>query len=251
MVISKYLSGTTPATINIAGFTPGGPAHRWQLTSTNAITQLSDLTVTGGAISDTLPAGSITLYVVPMAGAAPAPPTGLTATPGVAQNSLSWTPSTSATSYNLKRSTVNGGPYTTIVNTTATSYTDTGLTNGTTYYYVATSLSSGGESVNSNQASATPQSCFIPSPPTSLGGSAGPGRYTLHWTQSTGTGLTSNKVYRSTTAGGPYSLVTTISPPGTAATLGGTSGTTYYNVVTAINGCGESAYSNEFSIAPR
>ena len=46
-----------------------------------------------------------------------------------------------ATSYNLKRSTTNGGPYTNVfVGLTATSVVDIGLNNGTTYFYVVTAV---------------------------------------------------------------------------------------------------------------
>jgi len=86
----------------------------------------------------------------------PAPPTALTATAGNAQVALSWSGSTGATSYNVKRSTTSGGPYTTVGTSTSTTFTNTGLTNGTTYYYVVTAVNSVGESGNSNQASATP-----------------------------------------------------------------------------------------------
>ncbi|MGO9940926.1 MAG: glycoside hydrolase family 44 protein [Terracidiphilus sp.] len=89
-------------------------------------------------------------------GTAPAAPTGLTATAGDQQVALAWTASSGATSYNVKRSTTNGGPYTTVASPTTTSDTDTGLTNGTKYYYVVTAVDSAGESGNSNQASATP-----------------------------------------------------------------------------------------------
>jgi fibronectin type 3 domain-containing protein len=86
----------------------------------------------------------------------PAVPTGLTATAGNNQVALSWTASSGATSYNVKRATVNGGPYTTIASPTTTSYTNTGLTNGTTYYYVVSAVNSSGQSGNSTQVSATP-----------------------------------------------------------------------------------------------
>jgi hypothetical protein len=69
---------------------------------------------------------------------------------------LTWNPSTGATSYHVKRSTTNGSGYTQIAAPTAANYADTGLTNGTTYYYVLTALNTAGESANSNQASATP-----------------------------------------------------------------------------------------------
>jgi hypothetical protein len=100
-------------------------------------------------------------------GAAPQPPpapTGLTATAGNAQVSLTWTASSGATSYKVKRSTVSGGPYTVIApSVTATTYTDTGLTNGTTYFYVVSAVNTGGESPNSDQASATPTAPADPS----------------------------------------------------------------------------------------
>src|SRR5262249_26737615 len=89
-------------------------------------------------------------------GAPPPAPTGLTATPGNAQVVLNWSPSSGATSYNVKRSTVNGSGYVTIVSQSGTSDTDMGLTNGTTYYYVVSAVNAFGESANSAQASAMP-----------------------------------------------------------------------------------------------
>ena len=68
MVINKYLSGTTPVTLNLANFTAAGSAQRWQLTSANAIVRLEDLAVGGGSASDVLPAQSVTLYVFSTAG---------------------------------------------------------------------------------------------------------------------------------------------------------------------------------------
>jgi hypothetical protein len=88
--------------------------------------------------------------------AIPAAPTGVTATAGDTQINLSWTASTGATSYHVKRSTTNGSGYAQVAAPTGTSFNDTGLTNGTTYYYVVTALNAAGESANSSQASATP-----------------------------------------------------------------------------------------------
>src|SRR6185369_2169878 len=60
--------------------------------------------------------------------------------------------------YNVKRSFTTGGPYNTIAsNATTTSYTDSGLVNGTTYFYVVTAVNSAGQSANSYEARATPQ----------------------------------------------------------------------------------------------
>lgn len=88
----------------------------------------------------------------------PAAPTNLVATAGDAKVSLSWSESSGATSYTVKRATTSGGPYTTVATgLTATSYSNTALTNGTTYYYVVSATNSAGESVYSAQASAVPQ----------------------------------------------------------------------------------------------
>ncbi|WP_081757011.1 endo-1,4-beta-xylanase [Gorillibacterium massiliense] len=87
----------------------------------------------------------------------PAAPAGLTVTAGNAQVALSWTASSGAASYTVKRATTSGGTYTNVAtNVTATSYTDTGLTNGTTYYYVVSASNSAGTSADSAQVSATP-----------------------------------------------------------------------------------------------
>ena len=92
----------------------------------------------------------------------PSTPTNLQATPGNAQVSLTWSASTGATSYNVKRSTTSGGPYTQMASPTTTSFTDTGLTNGTTYYYVVSAVNATGQSANSNQVSATPANSASP-----------------------------------------------------------------------------------------
>jgi hypothetical protein len=101
----------------------------------------------------------------PLSGDAPLAPTGLTATSGSAQIALSWTASLTASSYNVMRSTTNGGPYTTVGTSTTTSYTNTGLTNGTIYYYVVAAVNTAGAGAVSNQAfavaSATPANVTI------------------------------------------------------------------------------------------
>jgi O-glycosyl hydrolase len=64
MVISKYLSGNTPATINLANFTSNGVAQVWQLTAANTISRLADIGLSGNSFGITLPPQSITLFVV-------------------------------------------------------------------------------------------------------------------------------------------------------------------------------------------
>jgi glycosyl hydrolase family 44 len=74
MVISKYLSANTPATINLANFAPSGPAQVWQLTAANVINRLPAIAVGGNSFGVTLPPQSITLFVVAGNPAVPSPP---------------------------------------------------------------------------------------------------------------------------------------------------------------------------------
>jgi hypothetical protein len=86
-------------------------------------------------------------------------PAGLTAAPDTgARIDLAWNASYGAASYNIKRSTVHNGPYTTVANPVNPFFTDSGLTTGSTYYYVISAVSNGGESSNSAEVSATTQS---------------------------------------------------------------------------------------------
>ncbi|MFN7139548.1 MAG: fibronectin type III domain-containing protein, partial [Limisphaerales bacterium] len=96
----------------------------------------------------------------------PAAPSGLSATAiDSTQVSLSWSDnSTNEDSFVIARSTASGGPYTDVVSVSAntTAYTDFGLTQNTTYYYVVKAVNASGASANSNQASAqTPFGIFI------------------------------------------------------------------------------------------
>jgi hypothetical protein len=85
-------------------------------------------------------------------------PTGVTAVPDTFERiDLAWNASYDATSYNVKRSTTHGGPYTNVANAPNPFFTDTGLVSGTTYYYVISALSSEGESSNSAEVNATAQ----------------------------------------------------------------------------------------------
>ena len=94
-------------------------------------------------------------------------PADLSATPGNNQVALTWNALPGAASYNLKRSTVSGGPYTTISTpgaVTQTSYTDSTAVNGMTYYYIvsaATLISEANETANSP----TEAGVTLPTPP--------------------------------------------------------------------------------------
>jgi fibronectin type 3 domain-containing protein len=67
---------------------------------------------------------------------------------------VTWNAVAGATSYTVKRGTTNGGPYPNTFTTTNTSLTNTGLTSGVTYYYVASASNAQGQGPNSTQVSA-------------------------------------------------------------------------------------------------
>jgi len=95
---------------------------------------------------------------IPAAPVPPATPTNLTATPGNTQIVLSWTASGGSASYNIYRGVTAGGESPTPISTgiTTTSFTDPGLTNGTTYYYKVAAVNASGTSGFSNEVSAAP-----------------------------------------------------------------------------------------------
>jgi cellulose 1,4-beta-cellobiosidase len=175
------------------------------------------------------------------------PPSGLQAVAGNAQVALSWNVALGASSYNLKRATMSGGPYTTIITQAATNYIDSNVTNGTAYYYVVSSVRSGGQSANSSQVSATPQ-LPPPAPPASVAATPGNGQAVLAWT--TSSGAATYDVEQSPVSGGPY--VTIAATAGNSYTNTGlTNGVTYYYVVASVNTNGAGADSGEVSATPQ
>jgi len=84
------------------------------------------------------------------------PPTGLAAAPGNEQVLLTWNAVAGATGYQVQRTTTSGSNYVTLATVSGSSYTDTGLENGTNYFYVVSALSPTGESPNSAEVGAAP-----------------------------------------------------------------------------------------------
>ena len=190
---------------------------------------------------------------------APGAPRDLVATAGDASVSLSWSPPSSdggapITNYKIYRGTVAGGQLSLIATVpNVLSYTDSPLTNGKTYYYKVTAVNEVGEGPPSNEASATPVSGdTAPSPPRSLSAAAGDARVALGWlapSSDGGSPITNYKIYRGTSSNGE-SLLITVGNVSTYTDTGVSNGVTYYYVVTAVNGIGDSGASGEASATP-
>lgn len=65
MVVNKVLANATPVTIDLANFTASGTAAVYQLTAANAIRHLAGVPWSAGRLKATLPAQSVTLFVLP------------------------------------------------------------------------------------------------------------------------------------------------------------------------------------------
>ena len=192
---------------------------------------------------------------------APTAPTNLAASGANTTVNLSWSaPSSngesSVTGYKVYRGTKSGlETYLTSVGTT-TSYSDTPVTNGTTYYYEVSAVNGVGESAKSAEASATPATVTVPGAPTILAATGSNARVALSWSAPSnngGSAITGYNVYEGTTAGGesttPVNGTTLIGATSYTVT-GLTNGTTYYLEVSAVNGVGKSAKSAEASATP-
>jgi hypothetical protein len=177
--------------------------------------------------------------------AAPAAPTNLSATASSSSSiKLSWTGSAGATSYLIERSP-NGSTWTQIGTTTSTttSYTDTGLASGTTYYYGVVASNSAGNSPAGNTASATTAAVAPPAAPTNLTAKAtSSSKIALSWTGVAG--ATSYLVMRSLD-GKSWTQVGTMASGATSFTDSGlASSTTYYYCIIAVDSGGDSPDSN-------
>jgi acid phosphatase type 7 len=197
--------------------------------------------------------GTIPDYFTILKGAVsvPAAPQNLAATPGNAQVSLTWSASSGATSYNVKRSTTSGGPYTVIANPTSPSYLDTPVVNGTTYFYVVSASNDIGESADSTQVSATPSAPTVPAAPSNLTlSSTGKKKVRLNWVDNSNN-ETGFKIERSTDGVNFAQIATVGANIVTYQNTGLTSGVRYYYRLRATNGAGDSAYSNTANIVAR
>jgi hypothetical protein len=183
-------SRTFPANLRIGGIQAGGGF----LNGTLDDVRLYDRVLTVGEI-----AGLV---------APPAAPTNLVATIGDASVALSWSASSNATSYYVKRSLTSGSGFTTVATNASLTYTNTGLSNGTLYYFVVSAVGAAGEGTNSLAVSARPTS----SAPVTVSAASVAGQLQMSWpadhtgwqlqsqTNNLSTGLSTNWVNISSSA---------------------------------------------------
>jgi hypothetical protein len=212
-----------------------GTSYAFRVAATNAVGIGPFSSSTGNIIPRTVPGA----------------PTGLTATPGNREVALSWTAPASnggatITDY-LIQASAGGGAYSTISKAASatTSYTATGLTNGTAYVYRVSAVNSEGAGAHVQSASTTPQT--VPLAPTNVLTTPNNAYVTVRWTapsDSGGSVITDYIVQFSADAGSSW----TTFADGTSTNLqtnvtGLNNGTAYIFRIAAVSAVGTGNYS--------
>jgi PKD repeat protein len=250
MVINKVLSGSTPVTVNLANFSCAGTAQAWQLTSTNAITHLSDIGISGSSFTTSVPAQSITLYVVAAGGTANQPPTAVASaspTSGIAPLAVTFSGSGSSDADGSIASYAwtfgDGGTATGV--SAAHTYATAGTYNAT--LTVTDNLGATGSKSLTITATTDPS---IINAPSGLSGSASkPGTMSLRWTDNS-----NNEqgfyIERAPSSTGVFARIAQTAANTTTYSASGVPSGTYLFRVQAFNlSTGKvSAYSNQVSV---
>ncbi len=146
----------------------------------------------------------------------PSTPNGVTTTVNDSDVSISWNPSTDnvgVTGYQVYRATDQAGPFSVIATTATTSFTDSGLDNGTYWYYLRATDAAGNLSWRTGLKPVVVtgpggNDTERPSRVTNMVLSADSLDVTLTWTAATDNiGVTNYDVYRSTTENGGYTVI--------------------------------------------
>lgn len=167
---------------------------------------------------------------------------------------LSWGKVNGATEYRIYWSTTAGvnKEMGTMIPNVSNPYAHTGLTNGTTYYYVVTAINQYAESAESIEVSATPSIATPPLPPSNVATHASNRTVNIAWTASQSEEVvTSYSIYWSVSKGVTKASgirIADVSSPYTHTNL--INDTTYYYIVAGVNKYGEGNASQEVSAMP-
>jgi regulation of enolase protein 1 (concanavalin A-like superfamily) len=208
--------------------------------------QFLDSKVSAGVLNE-----GVLLYRVPESSSAASAPNGLSAVAVTAdQVDLTWNRVSRADRYNVKRATSSGGPYVTIAaNIPLERFSATGLSAGTSYYFIVSAINASGiESANSSTVHTTTLGATLSAPSALTAVVPSSSRIDLTWTDNSNNEI-GFKIERATTSSGPFTQVGTVERNLTAYTdLGLAAGTTYYYRVRAYNNAGShSPYTATFS----
>jgi fibronectin type 3 domain-containing protein len=174
----------------------------------------------------------------------PPAPTGLEGSSGDGKVLLTWAAVKGAATYTVKRAA--GDAALAVIGTTSErTYSDTSVSNGTTYRYVVAAHNSGGDGPDSAELRVTPVN--PPELPVGLVAKAGDRRVSIVWFASPG--ATSYGIKRATSPDGPY---ITVGKPTESSyeDTGVENRTKYYYVVNAFNAAGRSPNSDRVEVIP-
>jgi len=189
----------------------------------------------------------------------PSAPTSVTATSGDKSVQLGWSGvSGTSVTYSVYRGTSAGGETLLKSGLTSAGYTDTAVTNGTTYYYAVTATSGGVQSARSAEVAATPAAAAgAPGVPQNV--TAKPGASTgvlVTWkppASNGGSPVTGYQLWRGTKSGSE-TLYVSVSCTTTSCSYADTAtvkNTAYYFQVVAVNAVGPGPKSTQVSAKAR
>jgi subtilase family serine protease len=251
---ASYAYANPSALYDVTSGSDGGCSPSYLCTAGAGYDGPTGLGTPGGS-----PNSMAAFLAAPSGPSAPSAPTGLSAKPGNGQVSLSWSASSGSQpiTYSVYRSATSSSSGFSLIKSgvSTTSYTDSPLSNGTTYYYEVTATNSLATSGDSNVASATPAS--VPGAPQNLKASTSSTRgVTLTWSaplSNGGSAILSYELYRSTSSGREAAYVKVSCTASTCTYNDGNTSrrTTYYYEVAAVNAIGQGPLSNQASAVAR